>query len=139
MGPLGLWTGFPLHFVRDTLGTALYFAEYDVMRFWLGGGRGAVDRRQDKFGSATTKEDLPSWARGWLPAQLVPFLCGSLAGVTSWALIYPVDVSAQQREWLTRRRSRPRPSSVPCPASHRARRIPSSAGSCGGRTAPSRG
>jgi hypothetical protein len=99
MGPLGLWTGFPLHFVRDTLGTALYFAEYDVMRFWLGGGRGA-GKREDKFGSTTTQADLPVWARGWLPAQLVPFLCGSLAGVTSWALIYPVDAiktKAQQR------------------------------------------
>lgn len=87
-GPLGLWTGFRLHFVRDTMGTALYFAEYDVMRHWLGrrggGGMSGVSGEQG---------ELPDWARGWLPVQLVPFLCGSLAGVTSWALIYPVDVS----------------------------------------------
>jgi solute carrier family 25 carnitine/acylcarnitine transporter 20/29 len=31
----------------------------------------------------------------WLPVHpsLVPFLCGSVAGVSSWALIYPLDVS----------------------------------------------
>ena len=98
MGPLGLWTGFRLHFVRDTLGTALYFAEYDVMRFWLGRKRGndpiasSKPGTDDKF-SGSTQGDLPDWAKGWLPPQLVPFLCGSLAGVTSWALIYPVDVS----------------------------------------------
>lgn len=30
----------------------------------------------------------------WLPihASLIPFVCGSLAGVSSWALIYPLDV-----------------------------------------------
>jgi hypothetical protein len=96
MGPLGLWTGFRLHFVRDTLGTALYFAEYDVMRFWLGRKRDNDPIRstgsEDRF-SGSTQGDLPDWAKGWLPPQLVPFLCGSLAGVTSWALIYPVDVS----------------------------------------------
>jgi hypothetical protein len=96
MGPLGLWTGFRLHFVRDTLGTALYFAEYDVMRFWFGRKRGndpiASSGKDDAF-SGSTQGDLPDWAKGWLPPQLVPFLCGSLAGVTSWALIYPVDVS----------------------------------------------
>ena len=59
-------------------GTALYFLEYDSFRFLLG--------RQ------------PSGEQGpippWLPVHptLIPFLCGSIAGVTSWALIYPLDV-----------------------------------------------
>ncbi|GMK55646.1 hypothetical protein CspeluHIS016_0207020 [Cutaneotrichosporon spelunceum] len=100
MGVLGLWNGFSLHFVRDTVATALYFAEYDVMRFWLTRGGSNSGQREDKFGSTVTQADLPTWARGWLPAQLVPFLCGSIAGVTSWALIYPVDAiktKAQQR------------------------------------------
>ena len=41
---------------------------------------------------------LPSGEQGptpaWLPihSSLVPFVCGSLSGVTSWALIYPMDV-----------------------------------------------
>lgn len=36
---------------------------------------------------------VPDWARGWLPVSLIPFSAGAVAGVTSWALIYPVDVS----------------------------------------------
>lgn len=34
--------------------------------------------------------DTPQWLP--LHASLVPFFCGSVAGVTSWALIYPLDV-----------------------------------------------
>lgn len=66
------------HTVRDTLGTALYFFEYDGLRHIMG--------------------RLPSGEQGptpaWMPIHhsLVPFLCGSIAGVSSWALIYPLDV-----------------------------------------------
>ncbi|KAI0031818.1 mitochondrial carrier [Vararia minispora EC-137] len=85
-GVRGLYNGFRLHFIRDTMGTALYFLEYDSMRHLLG--------------------RLPSGEQGptpaWLPihASVVPFVCGSLAGVTSWAVIYPLDVvktKVQQR------------------------------------------
>lgn len=85
-GFFGLYNGFSLHFLRDTAGTALYFLEYDGMRHLLG--------------------RLPSGEQGptppWLPIHpsLVPFVCGSLSGVTSWALIYPLDVvktKVQQR------------------------------------------
>jgi hypothetical protein len=64
--------------VRDTLGTSLYFMEYDAMRSLLG--------------RSSTGEQGPT--PGWLPihGSLIPFVCGSLAGVTSWALIYPLDV-----------------------------------------------
>ncbi|CAK5264612.1 unnamed protein product [Mycena citricolor] len=77
-GVRGLYTGFRLHFLRDTLGTGLYFFEYDGMRHLLG------RHRNGEQGST------PSW----LPvhASLVPFVCGSVSGVTSWALIYPLDV-----------------------------------------------
>ncbi|KAJ9125475.1 hypothetical protein QFC22_000436 [Naganishia vaughanmartiniae] len=34
---------------------------------------------------------MPDWAKGWLPVSLIPFSAGAVAGVTSWALIYPVD------------------------------------------------
>lgn len=88
-GYAGLYTGWRLHFVRDTLGTALYFAEYDVMRHLLGRKRDGTSSRE---GDGLVQGDVPEWARGWLPKGLIPFLCGSLAGVTSWALIYPVDV-----------------------------------------------
>ncbi|KAF8586543.1 hypothetical protein K439DRAFT_1615082 [Ramaria rubella] len=85
-GVSGLYNGFRLHFLRDTSGTALYFLEYDSMRHL--------------FGRLPTGEQgkLPSWLP--LHPSLLPFLCGSLSGVTSWALIYPLDVvktKVQQR------------------------------------------
>nr|XP_019011750.1 uncharacterized protein I206_03856 [Kwoniella pini CBS 10737]OCF50531.1 hypothetical protein I206_03856 [Kwoniella pini CBS 10737] len=97
----GLYTGWKLHFIRDTLGTALYFAEYDVMRYYLGRSKSSIsNHRQDlqgqgDIGSGATSEiqgEVPIWARNILPKGLIPFFCGSLAGVTSWALIYPVDL-----------------------------------------------
>ncbi|KAJ3538175.1 hypothetical protein NM688_g6558 [Phlebia brevispora] len=85
-GIRGLYTGFRLHCLRDTLGTSLYFFEYDGLRHIMG--------------------RLPSGEQGptpaWMPVHVsvVPFMCGSLAGVSSWALIYPLDVvktKVQQR------------------------------------------
>lgn len=98
---MGLYTGWRLHFIRDTLGTALYFAEYDVMRFYL--GRKSGDKRDGQRRGLEEQGELPQWAKGWLPKGLVPFMCGSVAGVTSWALIYPVDVSAVNCTWSARR------------------------------------
>ncbi|KAF8163388.1 mitochondrial carrier domain-containing protein [Crassisporium funariophilum] len=77
-GFAGLYTGFRLHFIRDTAGTALYFLEYDGMRHLLG------RQRSGEQGST------PSWLP--IHPSLVPFVCGSVSGVTSWALIYPLDV-----------------------------------------------
>ncbi|KAJ7741521.1 mitochondrial carrier [Mycena maculata] len=77
-GSSGLYTGFRLHFLRDTLGTGLYFLEYDGMRHLLG--------RQRNGEQGPT----PSWLP--IHSSLVPFVCGSLSGVTSWAMIYPLDV-----------------------------------------------
>lgn len=85
-GFAGLYTGFRLHFLRDTAGTALYFLEYDGMRHLLG------RKRSGEQGLT------PTWLP--VPASLVPFICGSVSGVTSWALIYPLDVvktKVQQR------------------------------------------
>jgi len=82
----GLYTGGRLHFTRDTTGTALYFFEYDAMRHLL-------NRKRSGEQGPT-----PAWLP--IPVSLVPFVCGSLAGVTSWALIYPLDVvktKVQQR------------------------------------------
>ncbi|KDQ61037.1 hypothetical protein JAAARDRAFT_32033 [Jaapia argillacea MUCL 33604] len=77
-GKFGLFTGLRLHFLRDMSGTALYFLEYDGMRHIMGRSRSGE------------QGPTPSWLP--LPHSLVPFMCGSLAGVTSWALIYPLDV-----------------------------------------------
>ncbi|PVF94857.1 mitochondrial carrier [Serendipita vermifera] len=81
-----LWTGMRLHLLRDTSGTALYFFEYDCMRHLLG-------RTPDGKQGPT-----PDWAP--IHPSVVPFVCGSLAGVSSWAIIYPLDVvktKTQQR------------------------------------------
>ncbi|KAG0699656.1 hypothetical protein DFH29DRAFT_983430 [Suillus ampliporus] len=70
-GLSGLWIGFRLHFLRDTTGTAFARESKDQRRAWLP-----------------------------IPTSLIPFVCGSLAGVSSWALIYPLDVvktKVQQR------------------------------------------
>ncbi|WVQ68566.1 uncharacterized protein L199_006775 [Kwoniella botswanensis] len=101
-GYRGLYIGWRLHFIRDTLGTALYFAEYDVMRYYLGRSKSTYRPGQGEgdIGSGAKAEiqgDVPNWAKGFLPKSMIPFLCGSLAGVSSWALIYPVDTKAQQR------------------------------------------
>ncbi|KAF8077862.1 hypothetical protein FPV67DRAFT_1443423 [Lyophyllum atratum] len=66
-GLAGLYTGFRLHFLRDTTGTALYFLEYDGMRHLLG------RKRSGEQGPTPP----------WLPIHpsVVPFFCGSLAGV----------------------------------------------------------
>jgi len=77
-GFAGLYTGFRLHFLRDTSGTALYFMEYDGIRHLLGRNRAGEQ--------GPTPTYLP------IHPSLVPFVCGSFAGVTSWALIYPLDV-----------------------------------------------
>lgn len=93
-GVRGLYTGWRLHFIRDTSGTALYFMEYDVMRHLLGRKRASEERGwkgKGREGEELVQGEVPEWARAWLPKGLIPFLCGSVAGVTSWALIYPVD------------------------------------------------
>ncbi|KAJ3993910.1 hypothetical protein F5050DRAFT_1904426 [Lentinula boryana] len=85
-GIRGLYTGFRLHLTRDTTGTMLYFLEYDGMRYLLGRQRSGE------------QGPMPSWIP--IPVSLAPFVCGSFAGVTSWALIYPLDVvktKVQQR------------------------------------------
>lgn len=85
-GFFGLYQGFRLHFWRDMSGSALYFGEYEAMRHVLG-----------RLPSGRQGE-TPVWAP--IPPSLIPFACGSLAGVSSWALIYPLDVvktKVQQR------------------------------------------
>jgi solute carrier family 25 carnitine/acylcarnitine transporter 20/29 len=73
-GLKGLWTGFQLHTVRDTLGTSLYFAEYDTIRWLLG-----RDPRTGQQGQ------LPAWAsKIGVREGYVAFGAGAFAGVTSW-------------------------------------------------------
>ncbi|BGP30095.1 hypothetical protein JCM10296v2_001847 [Rhodotorula toruloides] len=70
-GILGLYTGFRLHALRDTLGTGLYFGMYDSAQH-------VIRNNPDVFEN--------------VPTTLSTFICGSVAGVSSWAAIYPVDL-----------------------------------------------
>ena len=64
----GLYYGLPLHTLRDGAGTALYFCLYDGLRT-------AVDK--------TFSDELPFGA----PKTAAPFVCGSAAGMISWACV----------------------------------------------------
>ncbi|KAK0651461.1 mitochondrial carrier domain-containing protein [Cercophora newfieldiana] len=65
----GLYTGFNLHLLRDTLGTGTYFMTYESSKQLLTtfGGDGAHSN------------------------PFAVLVAGGLCGIVSWALIYPVD------------------------------------------------
>ncbi|KAK0634799.1 mitochondrial carrier domain-containing protein [Bombardia bombarda] len=65
----GLYTGFNLHLMRDTLGTATYFITYESSKQLL-----------TTFGGDGTHSN-----------PLAVLVAGGLCGIVSWALIYPVD------------------------------------------------
>jgi hypothetical protein len=65
----GLYTGFKLHLMRDTLGTATYFMTYESSKQLL-----------TTFGGDGTHSN-----------PLAVLVAGGLCGIVSWALIYPVD------------------------------------------------
>ncbi|SCV69090.1 BQ2448_2110 [Microbotryum intermedium] len=78
-GLRSLYTGFPLHAARDTIGTGFYFCFYDTARHLF--------------------VDNPSTP---VPHVISTFACGSTAGILSWAVIYPIDLikSKTQRNAL---------------------------------------
>lgn len=64
-GVTGLYRGLLPHTMRDTLGTATYFASYEMSKHTL----------------------LPI-----LPAPVAHFLSGGMSGVASWLAIFPLDL-----------------------------------------------
>jgi len=80
----GLYSGFSLHLLRDTLGTAIYFGTYESVKQVL----------LTYQGEKTTTSPLAVAG------------AGGLCGVVSWALIYPIDSakSIYQRNCLTQNR-----------------------------------
>jgi len=66
----GLYAGYRLHLLRDTIGTSIYFMTYESAKQLMGNARGK---------SATS------------PYAVV--IAGGLCGIVSWACIYPVDVA----------------------------------------------
>ncbi|KAJ1964814.1 hypothetical protein GGI12_001182 [Dipsacomyces acuminosporus] len=69
-GVFGLYSGLQLHVVRDSSGTAIYFAAYETVKETM--------RRLN--GSETT-------------GPLTHMLAGGICGVVSWLLIFPVDLT----------------------------------------------
>ncbi|KAK4190009.1 putative solute carrier [Podospora australis] len=65
----GLYTGFRLHLLRDTLGTGTYFMTYESSKQLL-----------TTLGGDGTQSN-----------PLAVLVAGGLCGIVSWALIYPVD------------------------------------------------
>ncbi|KAG5921305.1 hypothetical protein E4U61_006873 [Claviceps capensis] len=68
-GVLGLYTGFRLHLLRDTLGTGIYFMVYES-------GKQVV---------TTMAGDNPN------SNKLAVVAAGGMCGLVSWAMIYPID------------------------------------------------
>ncbi|KAK5997270.1 putative mitochondrial carrier C29A3.11c [Cladobotryum mycophilum] len=68
-GFLGLYNGFNLHLLRDTLGTAIYFMVYE----------------SGKQLGTTFAGDNPN------SNKLAVVAAGGLCGLVSWAMIYPID------------------------------------------------
>ncbi|KIX07518.1 uncharacterized protein Z518_02171 [Rhinocladiella mackenziei CBS 650.93] len=68
-GPLGLWTGFRLHLLRDVIGSGIYFGVYE-----------------------TTKQSLNSYygAEKANSAGAVA-MAGAICGVGAWVVTYPLD------------------------------------------------
>lgn len=65
----GLYLGFKLHTIRDTIGTSIYFVTYESVKQLLANAQG---------GPPTSP-----------PAVA---LAGGICGIVSWACIYPIDV-----------------------------------------------
>ncbi|KAG0136570.1 mitochondrial carrier domain-containing protein [Tuber indicum] len=78
-GIWGLYSGFHLHFIRDTLGTAMYFSFYESGKQLFASSSGA--------------------------GPLAIATSGGLCGLLSWVLVYPIDSakSIYQRDVLTHR------------------------------------
>ncbi|KAF2490689.1 mitochondrial carrier [Lophium mytilinum] len=69
----GLYSGFHLHLLRDSIGTGVYFMAYESAKQYLANARG---------NSPTT------------PTAVV--IAGGLCGLVSWAVIYPIDTTKSQ-------------------------------------------
>ena len=83
----GLYSGFQLHLMRDTIGTAIYFTTYESGKQLLVKFQGS---------------DSPT-----SPSSVA--MAGGMCGLVSWACIYPVDMAKTkfQRNCLTKAKGQP--------------------------------
>ncbi|KAJ2028490.1 hypothetical protein IWW57_002130 [Coemansia sp. S610] len=92
-GPLGMYYGIGLHILRDSSGTAIYFASYE-----------------------TAKETLRRLTGSDTTGPLTHMLAGGTCGVVSWLLIFPVDLikSTMQSQVLKPKGAKTFTSSLQC-------------------------
>lgn len=86
-GFAGLYSGFSLHLLRDTIGTAIYFSTYESTKQLLVKFQGS---------------DSPT-------SPLSVATAGGICGLVSWACIYPIDSAKThyQRNCLTKAKGEP--------------------------------
>lgn len=86
-GLSGLYSGFSLHFLRDTIGTGIYFATYE-----------------------STKQLLVKFQNSDSPVSpLAVATAGGFCGIVSWVCTYPIDTAKThyQRNCLAKARGQP--------------------------------
>ncbi|KAI9657558.1 MAG: hypothetical protein M1831_004174 [Alyxoria varia] len=69
-GAFGLYSGFHLHLLRDTIGTTIYFITYESSKQMLANARG----------------NSPT-------SPLAVMMAGGFCGLASWAFIFPIDTA----------------------------------------------
>ncbi|KAI8060348.1 mitochondrial carrier domain-containing protein [Gongronella butleri] len=76
-GILALYNGFGLHFLRDSLGTGMYFGGYETTKYLL------------------TK-------KGQTAGPLTQFIAGGVCGILCWLIVFPIDLvkTLKQKEVL---------------------------------------
>ncbi|KAL2051598.1 hypothetical protein ABVK25_008012 [Lepraria finkii] len=88
-GFFGLYSGFSLHLLRDTIGTTIYFTTYESTKQLLVKFQGS---------------DSPT-------SPMSVAMAGGFCGLASWACIYPIDTAKThyQRNCLTKAKGQPVP------------------------------
>ncbi|KAI8341402.1 mitochondrial carrier domain-containing protein [Chlamydoabsidia padenii] len=73
-----LYNGFGLHFLRDSVGTGVYFGGYETTKYLL-----------------TTKDKKSG--------PLIQFLAGGICGILCWLVVFPIDLvkTLKQKEVLS--------------------------------------
>ncbi|KAK2011309.1 solute carrier family 25 member 45 [Colletotrichum eremochloae] len=75
-GLRGLYFGGAVTALRDSIGYGFYFWSYELATRWMGVGGGADDLKETNMRDEAAKV----------------LLCGGLAGIVTWASIFPLDV-----------------------------------------------
>jgi solute carrier family 25 carnitine/acylcarnitine transporter 20/29 len=86
-GPRGFFLGGGVTAVRDAVGYGFYFVAYEAMRRELFGAAATPADRNHGGGPADGGAPAPPELAAWKILA-----CGGVAGVISWAVVFPLDV-----------------------------------------------